>query len=129
MADLMIEDGKTVPLSDAIRAALVTEPFNPVPASISIAAAFDVMAGFILPDGRALDTALLEDTQAALDATADLPDSDEAKIEAKRTWSWVRRSSVFERTHPRLLAFQSRYGLSDPLVDDMFRAAEALSLT
>lgn len=98
-----------------------------VPASVTRAQALDVMAGTILPDGRALDTALEQDLQADLDALADQPDSDAAKIEAKRALVWFRNAQTFERNHQRLLDAAARYQLSEARVDALFQAAAAVA--
>ncbi|WP_419900660.1 hypothetical protein [Roseomonas sp. USHLN139] len=122
-------DGVLVPMDEADLAQMEADrlaALSPVPQVVSRAQAMDIMAGFILPDGRALDTAMDEVTLAALAATDNLPDSDPDRIEAKRARIWWLNAQTFERRHARLVAAQTQFGLSEAQVDAMFRAAIAV---
>lgn len=123
-APMKLLDGELVPMTAEDLAQWEADASRPppVPPFVTRAQALDVMAGFILPDGRALDRAVAEDLQAQLDALADRPDGDPEKIEAKRRLIWFGNAQQFDREHPFLLEFVKNpaYGLTEEMADALF---------
>ena len=115
---------------EALEAALAevgTAPLVAVPQEVTRAQARVAMAGQILPDGRSLLKATKALIQARLEAVDSLPDSDPASIAAEQINEWWESAATYRRDHPAMVEIAGQFGLTDAQVDDMFRAAAAVS--
>ena len=115
---------------EALEAALAevgTAPLVAVPQEVTRAQARQVMGATILPDGRSLLKATRALIQARLEAVDSLPDSDPASIAAEQINEWWESAATYRRDHPAMVEIAGQFGLTDAQVDDMFRAAAAVS--
>jgi hypothetical protein len=127
-APIYYVDGEPAEMPDALREIWQSTPADPVPAAVARTQALWVAMEEVLPDGRALDTALQEDADAALAATAQLAPTDPQRIAAKRMQIFLRDVVTWERAHPMIEEMRVRYGLTVNEVDDLFRKASQATL-
>lgn len=98
-----------------------------VPDSVTNYQARAVMRKFKMKDGRSLFTTVDTDLRAAIDATRDLDEFDESRMEADLAWQAWEQANTYDRrgTITQLLA--GRYDFDDETTDELFRKASIVT--
>ncbi|MFC0410970.1 hypothetical protein [Roseomonas elaeocarpi] len=103
------------------------EPTQAVPAFVGRVQGRQAMAAAQLADGRSVLKATKALIAKMLVDTEELPDSDPRSIQAQQVAEWWDNADTYHRQHPALLLLAPMLPLTSAEVDDLFRAAAAIT--
>jgi hypothetical protein len=124
---MILIGSELVEASAEFLAALPTVPPDPVPASVTRFQARAVMRRQVLEDGRTLLHAVEADLALAAQMTEALPATDPRRLAAEDALEAWGEAAVFERHSATMAQIAARFGFDDATIDEMFRAAAAVT--
>ncbi|MDP4024467.1 hypothetical protein Q8W71_17720 [Methylobacterium sp. NEAU 140] len=100
-----------------------------VPSSVTNYQGRAVMRLFPNPKDAAVSlfTAVDTDLRAAVEATRELSEFDDARVEADLAWQAWEQANTYERRGRITGLLQARYGVTDAQADELFRQAERVT--